>query len=1090
MLRGEEAADQVGHEKRTEAIMDRLCVIAFLALTLPGACSAQQPLRVTRTEGALTATGDHFSATWHADRGWQISALEIADYAGSWRLDGERDNIGGIGAIALRCDGATYRASLGEAGAPELVEQTADRLVFDVRVRPRAADGTPCPLVLTERFTVLGEGGIFCDFAVEAPAGIGAVTLDEIEVGMALATAPLQHLRWHFKHTWQGAEDRAREATLDDPRYLRTMGATLGRERPYTNQVEMCLEERKPLVGEGDAGFRCEVTGDEGGAKRFSWHIGGPMQAGAGTVYSNRWGLALGHQRRADNAVGQRIAHWQEGNASLMTYPSDTALDAMAECGVSLNVLHLYWYGRPAYTPFDEAEMRRWIASSHARGIRCAVYATPCDREGISGINPEWVQGLGLDGIYFDFGSVHTMSGRADADGRYQRAFPALATVELTRRFRAAVGPDGIIISHSGGYAPDTFFHLNLNAYLPGEASVQTSMLRDVRAAAYHSGMAYAVVHPWCEYADFQTRHGAATYAAMGGFPHILFGRGTHQDNNYHRSVYRSAEFALPYWQILSTIPMDAGTQLFTWATERAAWTDQPGVSCCVYRRSADLLLVTASNLGEACAPTLELDRELLGLSGSYRVIRLSGLEIARFAATEIGAWSGGSIELGRLETDDYLGLLLIRGETPEHTARELARIERLVAAFNDPQAPTVPTGLTATASPGAVELSWQPADDEHHVVEYRLYRAADGGELQPLVAIEEETAYADYTAPMGREVSYALSAVDVAGNESGRSEPVRVRTPGRALEGEATAASGRWERERSLATSAGWLRQGIDRVPATAAGDTIEFAPTTAQWVRAHFTGGQGNYGSAHVIEMAVHDEAGNTIPPAAITSIGSDPGHPDTQAADGSTDQTRNGWWSDRTRSMPVWIAFDLGQPRRIADVWLLTYWDDRRFYDYTIQLSEDGQEWRDVGSGLAPTLLARALGDAQLADGTVGVTTLEIDPERAGGGLLFRCPDENNGYALTLEPRWDGNLVLDKLVDGKLQRLAGAFFPFSIHNPIPHRLAVECAGPVIRCYGDGRLVMEVTDETSASGRVGMIVPSGRRLKFMNLSAEPGQQ
>ncbi len=1056
-------------------------IAASLALALFGALAwAQQPLDVARTEQSLTVGGDHFAATWRADAGWQLAEVQIEDHAGRWRLDGERDGMRGIGAIALRGEDATWLACLGEAGVPEIVEQTADTQVFEVRVTPRTEDGSPCPLVLAQRFTVLGEGAIFCDFAVEAPEGIGAVTLDEIEVGMTLDTAPLRHLRWHWKHTWRGQEDLAREATLEDPRYLRTMGVTLARERPYTNQMEMCLEERRPLVGEGDAGFRCEVTADEGGAKRFSWHIGGPVTVQPGTVYANRWGLALGHQRRADNAIGQRIAHWQEGNANLMTYPSDSAIDAMAECGVSLNVLHLYWYGRPAYNPFDEADMRRWIASCHARGIRCAVYVTPCDREGISGINPEWVQDLGLDGLYFDFGSVHTMSGREEGGGRYRRAFPGLATVELTRRFRKAVGPEGIIISHSGGYAPDTFFHLNLNAYLPGEASVQTSMLTDVRSAAYHSGMAYAVVHPWCEYAPFQTHHGSATYAAMGGFPHILFGRGTHQDNNYHRSVYRSAEFALPYWQILSTIPMDQGTRLYTPATDRVAWTDRPGVSCCVYRRSDDLLLVTASNLGEACTPALQIDRELLGLSGDYRVIRLGGPDIAHFAATEAGEWSGGAIDLGPMATDDYLGLLLIRGQMPEHTRTELARIERLVAAFNDAHPPTVPQGLAAEASAGTIELSWRPSDDAHHVVEYRLYRSGNGGELELLAAVEEETSFRDVTAPMGRELGYAVSAVDVAGNESARSPVVTVSTPGGALEGGATAVTGVWQRDGA------WLRQGVDRRPASEAGDTIEFAPTTAQWVRAYFTGGQGNYGCAHVIEMTVRDPQGNVIPPVEVTSIGADPGHPDVEAADGITDRASNGWWSDRTKSMPVWIAFDLGEPHEIAGVWLLTFWDGRRFYDYTIQLSSDGQEWRDIGTGTAPTPLARALSDVEMGDGVAAVTTLELDPERAGGGLLFRCPDESNGYSLTLEPRWDGNLVLDRLVDGRLQRLAGAFFPFSVHNPIPHRLAVECDGPVIRCWCDGRLVMEVTDDTFAAGRVGMIVPSGRRLRFMNLSAE----
>ncbi len=1055
-------------------------VIAVAAAVLAAASvAAQQPLHVTKAEGELTVAGDHFAASWRADRGWQIASVQVEDYAGAWNVGGLRNDIAGLGAVAVRCDGNTYLACEGEATAPEIVEQTSDRLTFEVIARPRAMDGAICPLELAQRFTVFGEGAVFCDFEVRAPEDAAEVTLDGIEVGMTLATDDLAHLRWHWKHTWRGEQDLTREATLEDPRYLRVLGTTVGRERPYTNQIEMCLEERKPLAGDSDSGMTCQVSDDTGGNKRFSWLIGGPVTAGPGFTYSNRFGLALGHLRQNDNAIGQRIAHWQEGNANLMTYPSDSAIEAMAECGVTINVLHLYWYAWPAYNVFDEADMRRWIATCHERGIKCIVYATPTDKAGISGINPEWVQGLDLDGIYFDFGATHVLSERKYDMGRdFSRAFPAMATVELTRHFREAVGPEGIIISHSGGYAPDAFFHLNLNAYLPGEAGVQGALLTDPRGAAYHSGMAYAVVHPWCEYEPFQTRHGAAAYCAMGGFPHILFGRGTHQDNNYHRSVYRAAKFALPYWQMLSVIPMDRETTLYTAATSRAAWTDQEPVRCCVYLRSPDLALVTASNLGEACEPTLSLDAGLLGLSGSYRVIRLAGPDIEHFAATEVGQWSGGEIPLGRMATDDYMGLLLVRGETPEHTARQLARIETLVASFSDEQAPTVPDGLAAESSPGAVTLDWQPATDDNHVVEHRLYRGFEGGELELLAETEEATGYRDYTAPMGEQVSYAVSAVDVAGNESARSPVVTIATAGGALAGDAIEpAVGVWKADGS------WLRQGTERVPATEAGDTIEFAPRTAQWVRAWFTGGLGNHGSAHVIEMTVRDAAGRAIKPVAVSSIGSDPGHPDTDAADGITDKESNGWWSDRTKSLPAWVAFDLGGPREVASVWLLTFWDDTRFYDYSIQVSDDGQEWRDVGTGASPARNARAFADVAFADGTASVTTLETDPERAGGGLLFRCSDESNGYSLTLEPRWDGNLVLDKLVDGKLHRLAGAFFPFSIHNPIPHRLEAECQGSTIRCYCDGRLVMEVEDETFTSGRAGVIVPSGRRLMFMNL-------
>ncbi len=1056
-------------------------VAALLAVS---AVEAQQPLKVMQAADSIAVTGDHFAATWKRDAGWQLAGVEVKDFQGAFRIDGERDDMLGMGALVIRCGGKTYFACRGSAPAPRIVDESEDLLVFTVELTPRSADGAECPLRVSQKFSVFGEGAIFCDFTLALAEGAGEITVDDVEVGMALQTAELKHLRWDWKRTWQGKVDVAREVTLKQPEYLRVLGATIGRERPYTNHVEMFVEEKKSLNGEAK-GMSCEVTDDSGGAKRFSWHLGGPVKAKAEFAYSNRFGLALGHLRMNDNAIGQRIAHWQEGNAHLMTYPSDSAIEALAECGVSICILHLYWSRRGwgNYEPFDEQDMRRWVRTCHRHGIKCIVYAVPADNPGTKGINRGWIRDLELDGIYFDFGSVHFRGSKpGGAIAGYGREFPALDFLKLTRHYREAVGPKGIIISHSGGAAPDALFHLNLNAYLPGEAGVQGGLLSNFRAAAYHSGMAYAVVHPWCEYGPFQTQHGAATYCAIGGFPHILFGRGTHQDNNYHRSVYRSGAFALPYWQILSTIPMDKATMLYTEASGAAASADQPSVQCCVYQRSPELLLVTVSNLGEACAPAIVLNRELLKVKGTYHLLQLGGLDMADFKVTDLGSWTGGPIRLKEMGQDEYVGLLLVQGEMPAHTRAALSRIERLVAAFHDKRPPSVPSGLAADTDLDLVKLSWQPATDEFHVIEYRLYRGPDEAKLERLAVVEEATGYSDYTAPLGSSLVYAVSAVDVAGNESRKSAVVSVSTPGGGIGPDnLTPVSGHWVQE------GGYLRQGVVREPASSAGETIAFAARTARFVRALFTGGSGNYGNAHVVEMTVRDEQGQAIKPVEVITSGSDPGHPETHAADGITDKTRNGWWSDRKRGLPAWVGFDLGKPQSVAGVRLLTYWDGKRYYDYSIEVSEDGQEWTAVGGTPAVGAVknARALADARFVDGVAGVTTLEIAANRSGGGLLFRCPDANNGYALRLDAGWDGNLVLDKLVDGKLKRLKATFFPYSIHNPIPHRISVECRGTAIRCYCDEVLVFEVDDDTFARGQVGVIVPSGRPLKFVNLFA-----
>ena len=1059
--------------------MSRRPHLLVLALLVPVVCTAQRPLQSEVSPDGISVAGDCFRVAWRADRGMQPAAVTLSDWAGEFRID---DPQQGVAFVAIAVDGKRYRADLAQEPTVEVAETTGTDLVFVVRSAPRDEEGEPCPLTLTQRFRVFGEGAVFCDLELALPEGGAAVELQDVEVGMGLATGELAHLQWCWKKTWQGGENLSRDEALRHEGYLRVMGATLSRQDMLTNHVEMFLEEEKPLGGDAGAGMWCEVTPDEAGAKCFSWHLGGAVRVGPGFSYSNRFGLAMGHYRQNDNAIGQRIAHWQEGNANLMTYPSDSAIRAMADCGVSVCVLHLYWNkGWGNYAPFNEADLRRWVASCHARGIKCVLYAVPADNPGLRGINREWIEALDIDGIYFDFGSVHFREMKPGGSmAGYEREFPGLDYLLLTRHYREAVGEEGIIISHSGGGAPDALFHLNLNAYLPGEYGTHAGMLRDLQGAAYHTGMAYAVVHPWCEYESFQTRHGAAVYCAVGSYPHILFGRGTHQDNNYHRSVYRSADFVLPYWQVLSLIPMDRDTTLYSEATATAASADSPDVHCCVYRRSPQLLLLTVSNLGEPCTPKVTPDAGVLGTAGQYRALLLCGARAADLQVTELGPWTGGEIQLPTLATDDICGVVLYQGELPPYTEEAVGRIRRLVSALRDTTPPSAVTDLRAEAATGRVDLHFGPATDEHHIVEYRVYRG-EGAEPAPLATVEETTGYSDYTAPLGRPVRYAVSAVDAAGNEGPRSETVTATAGGTPVElGSLVAGTQGWRMQGD------WLQFGIPRAPAGAEGDTVAFAPRGARFVRVRITGGQGNHGCAHVVEMRVLGPDGGELRPVEVTSSGSDPGHPVSEAHDGILDKTRNGWWSDRTRPLPAWVQFDLGQQREVASVWLLTYWDGSRFYDYVVEVSQDGQEWGPVGGTPRTEAFSRALTDVSFADGSAGVCTMEVGPERAGGGLLFRCRDTDNGYALYLDNGWDGNLVLAKLVDGKLQRIKAAFFPYSIHRPIPHRLQVVAAGASLRCYCDDVLAIEAEDGTYAEGKVGLTVPSGMPLGFVNLWAE----
>lgn len=90
---------------------------------------------------------------------------------------------------------------------------------------------------------------------------------------------------------------------------------------------------------------------------------------------------------------------------------------------------------------------------------------------------------------------------------------------------------------------------------------------------------------------------------------------------------------------------------------------------------------------------------------------------------------------------------------------------------------PAVPTGLTASAGVGAVELAWE-RNTETDFKEYRVFRAeADGPFVQIAAGLDAPT-YSDHMVESGKRYRYRVSAVDQTGNVSQPSSSVEVTQP------------------------------------------------------------------------------------------------------------------------------------------------------------------------------------------------------------------------------------------------------------------------------------------------------------------------
>lgn len=89
---------------------------------------------------------------------------------------------------------------------------------------------------------------------------------------------------------------------------------------------------------------------------------------------------------------------------------------------------------------------------------------------------------------------------------------------------------------------------------------------------------------------------------------------------------------------------------------------------------------------------------------------------------------------------------------------------------------PAVPTGLTAAASPDSVELTWDRNTDPDFGG-YRVYRSLDGAAFEKIADSLDAPNYSDRRIASGKRYRYAVSAVDLLGNESARSQTVEVAT-------------------------------------------------------------------------------------------------------------------------------------------------------------------------------------------------------------------------------------------------------------------------------------------------------------------------
>jgi hypothetical protein len=216
-----------------------------------------------------------------------------------------------------------------------------------------------------------------------------------------------------------------------------------------------------------------------------------------------------------------------------------------------------------------------------------------------------------------------------------------------------------------------------------------------------------------------------------------------------------------------------------------AAATSNLGFWPTVYRLNDDVALLVNANLSTAKqdSTAIVLDFAALGFSGEYTVELLNADSIDNFGVRYLGRTTNGRIQTESLPRFAVQGFLFTRGERSPAMARALDEALQVASAFFDQRPPDQVADLEVAPAASGLELTWAPAADNDHVAGYRIYRSSDPTfkETKAVVAIGEayeETRYRDLALSPGETWSYAVAALDVAGNVGSPSMDVQAKVP------------------------------------------------------------------------------------------------------------------------------------------------------------------------------------------------------------------------------------------------------------------------------------------------------------------------
>jgi chitodextrinase len=206
-----------------------------------------------------------------------------------------------------------------------------------------------------------------------------------------------------------------------------------------------------------------------------------------------------------------------------------------------------------------------------------------------------------------------------------------------------------------------------------------------------------------------------------------------------------------------------------TWAANSGLWKTLDGVYAATQTPSAD---TTPPSVPGGLAATMISSSQInLSWTASTDNVGVAGYKVYR-NGTQIATTATTSYSNTGLTASTTYSHTIAAYDSAGNTSAQSAPVSATTLAATDTTAPSVPTGLTATAaSSSQTNLSWTASTDNVGVAGYRIYR---GGTQ---IATTTGTTYSDTGLTASTTYTYTVAAYDAAGNTSAQSTAASATT-------------------------------------------------------------------------------------------------------------------------------------------------------------------------------------------------------------------------------------------------------------------------------------------------------------------------